>query len=983
MRRTIQVCSVAFVLAAICSALWAEDIPRVPPIPAERAERTFRVAHGLRMRLLAAEPLVTDPVDLVYDENGLAYVAEMRGYPYPEEEHRTPSGRVRVLWDEDGDGIFDNSKVFADALHWPTSLAVWRGGLYVLAPPDLWYLKDTDGDRVADVRRRVCTGFGTYNVQAVANNLKWSMDGRFYGAGSGNGGQLRWGNYNLQLRRQDFSFDPLTETFRIETGAGRFGNSFDDWGNRFICNIRNPILHIVIDHRYLARNPVTAIRSGMIDVAEAGDQVPVYPIARPEPWRLLRARHWAVDPRGIPRSELVGIGFFTSACGVTIYRGDAYPESFFGQAFIGEVANNLVHRRRLIPSGVTFRSERLDKGTEIVASSDNWFRPVNFTNAPDGTLHIVDMYREVIEHPWSIPDVLLRKLDLVSGVDKGRIYRLEPDGFRPRPAPRLGTAPVSDLVELLAHRSAWWSETAQRLLIERRSEDAVPLLRQALHSARRPRARALAMWTLFRTESLTREDLLTAMRDADWHVREQAVRVAEAYVDDPTVRRVLIAMARDRAKRVRFRVALALGELPDANDAVAGLVPLAVSEGDDPFFALAIASSASACAEKVSDGLLREIPRTQVHAYAELLELLLATAARRSEPDKLARLLRGLQELPGSLGLKLATAAVAQARRRGLLRHRGLETERRRLVQLALRTVVASTGGFEQPAAFTALRSLARYDEARETLLKLARSADPELAEEAVRTIGAFADRSAGQDLLALWHDVPEPVRTSVMLQLLRRTQWIQVVFDAVEQGHLPADAVPAQRRWLLTQHPAEAIAERARRLFGSGAAQRTSPGELRSLLGRVLRLKGSRQRGREIFRRECAACHRLENIGQAIAPDLASVRRRGPAEVLIHIVDPNREIAPEFVQYVVLLRNGRSLAGAIEQESGQAIRLILQDGTREEVVRTEIEEIRPLGVSLMPVGFGDKLTDQELADLLEFILGARGSAGEASARQK
>ena len=163
----------------------------------------------------------------------------------------------------------------------------------------------------------------------------------------------------------------------------------------------------------------------------------MYRISPPEPWREFRARRWAANGKVLPRSELVGAGFLTSSSGVTIYRGDAYPPEFRGQIFLGEVANNLIHRETVEPDGVTFRAQRADKGVEFVASTDTWFRPVNFVHAPDGTLNVLDMYRETIEHPWSIPDDVRAGLDLRSGEDRGRIYRMAPPGFHARPAPKL------------------------------------------------------------------------------------------------------------------------------------------------------------------------------------------------------------------------------------------------------------------------------------------------------------------------------------------------------------------------------------------------------------------------------------------------------------------------------------------------------------------------------------------------------------------
>ncbi|HLV02393.1 MAG TPA: PVC-type heme-binding CxxCH protein, partial [Acidobacteriota bacterium] len=409
------------------------EFVRLPPIEPSDVGETFEVADGFRMVLLASEPLVYDPVAMIYDENGRAYVAEMSDYPYAdkktarsweEQTNQEPIGRIRILEDVDGDGFFDRSVLFAEELSWPTGLAAWKGGIFVTATPDIWYLKDTDGDLKADIRERVYTGFRKFNVQAVVNNLMWGVDHWIYGAGGTNGGIIRQVGVNgseVRLSRNDFRFHPLSKDFQAISGGTRFGNTIDDWGNRFICNIRNPVQHVVLPARYLARNPHLPVTSVIHDAAEAGDQLPVYRISPPEAWRVVRAQRWAQDPtqQNVPRSELSGAGFWTSSSGVTIYRGTAYPEEYYGNVFIGEVAGNLIHRQIMTPDGVTFRSVRADQNKEFVASRDNYFRAVNFVNAPDGTLHVVDMYRETIEHPWSIPDDIHAELDLLSGTDRG------------------------------------------------------------------------------------------------------------------------------------------------------------------------------------------------------------------------------------------------------------------------------------------------------------------------------------------------------------------------------------------------------------------------------------------------------------------------------------------------------------------------------------------------------------------------------------
>ncbi len=316
---------------------------------------------------------------------------------------------------------------------WPTSVCCYDGGVFCLAPPHLWYLKDTDGDGVADVRKIIFSGFRRDNVQAVTNSLKWSLENRIVFAGGRNGGDLvHDGKKVFSIRGQDVSLNPATLALAPITGGEQFGLSFDDWGDRFVCNNSNHIEQVVFEDRYVRRNPYIAVSGTIRSIAKEGPAAPVFRRSPPEPWRVVRTRRRVSDPvmlRTLPFTEQFAIGYFTSAAGITIYRGDAYPPAFRGNAFIGDVGGNLVHRKTLVRDGVLMTARRADENTEFVTSTDNWFRPVNFVNAPDGTLYMIDMYRETIEHPFSIPDDIKSHLDLQSGDDRGRIYRLDRPGL--------------------------------------------------------------------------------------------------------------------------------------------------------------------------------------------------------------------------------------------------------------------------------------------------------------------------------------------------------------------------------------------------------------------------------------------------------------------------------------------------------------------------------------------------------------------------
>ena len=424
-----------------------EELTRfLQPLPAKNTDeslKTFETVDGFRMELVAAEPLVQSPVAVAFDADGNLYVAEMRDYPYKPKPGHVPLGTVRLLRDTDGDGRFDQSHVFADGLLWAAGIAPWKGGVFVTAPPDIWYLKDTDGDGKADLRQKVYTGFGTQNQQAMVNNLTWGLDHMIYGAAAGNGGTIRPANDlrapGVSVEHSDFRFDPMTGGFEPLSGSNQFGNTFDDWGNRFTCNESHPLSHPVLPRRALARNPFLTIPSAVNDIL--GGSVPIFRISPIERWRQIRSSRRIAH--GVRSAESAGASHHVvdAGAGVTVYRGSAYPAEFYGNVFVGDAQNNLVHRRILVPDGPTFRAVRgpREQATEFVRSSDNWFRPVNFVNAPDGTLYVLDMSRAVIE-AIHIPLDVVKHLDLKQGRDQGRIYRIAPPGFRFTPPPRLSQA---------------------------------------------------------------------------------------------------------------------------------------------------------------------------------------------------------------------------------------------------------------------------------------------------------------------------------------------------------------------------------------------------------------------------------------------------------------------------------------------------------------------------------------------------------------
>jgi putative membrane-bound dehydrogenase-like protein len=976
-------------LIAVVVSGGDEPLPRFPPREPAEAIKSFQVQGGFRLDLLAAEPLVMDPVAGAYDEDGRLYVVEMTDYPHVDPKNDTPFaenladppiGRVRVLTDRDGDGVLDEGRVFADKLSWPTGIAVWKGGVFVAATPDVWYLRDTDGDLRADERRKVLTGFRKYNVQAVMNNLQWGPDNRIYGAGSSNGGRVRRAGEpeaaGVDVLRRDFRFDPRDGRFEVISGGARFGNTFDDWGDRFLCDIRNPAQHVVLPARYLARNPYLPTPRVLHDSAEAGDAIALFRVSPPEPWRELRARRWAAVGKAMPRSELVAGGSLTSSSGLTTYRGDAYPDAYRGNLFLGEVANNLIHRMAVAPDGVTFRARRADPSAEFVASTDTWFRPVNFVNAPDGTLHVLDMYRETIEHPWSIPDDIRARLDLRSGEDRGRVYRLTPPGFEHRPTPRLSRAGVEELVGLLGHPNGWHRETAHRLLFERQDPAAVPLLARLLRGGHDSRARLLALHALDGLGALGDDDLGAALADGSPHVREHAVLLAEPRLGrSPALRDGVVRLADDPAVRVRFQVAFTLGELTGP-EATRGLTAIATRDAGDPWVRTAVLSSATADPAGLFERLWSDRTFAATDDAVGLLRPLALVVGARGKPDEAARVLSAL----AAGGPDESAVVVAIGLGDGLARSgRTLSALRAGLPppsadwldrQLARASELATDGSAspDRRARAVALLGQGGFDKAKAVLPGLLDPREPAAVQAAaVRALAGFDRPEVADLLLRPWSGYTPSLRAEVVGLLLGRRAWVGPLLGAVQAGTVPAAQIPPTRRALLLKDRDPALRDRARALLGGEAVGPRSEAVAR--FKPALERPGDPDRGRAVFDRECMVCHKLGERGHAVGPNLAGVRRRTADEILVNILDPNREVSPEFLEYTVALDDGRVVTGLVAAETPTGVTLRGREGAEQTILRRNVAEVASTGKSLMPEGLEKSVTPQEMTDLIAFLL--------------
>ncbi len=977
--------------------LFAEPPPGKPPAgPLSPTEElaTFRVPKGFRVELVAAEPQVVDPVAMAFDEEGRIFVAEMRGYPNGGvAEGDVTSGRIRLLEDRDGDGIYETATVYADHLRFPTAVMPWKGGLLVANAPDILALEDTDGDGKADRTHRLYTGFGLKNIQQLINSLQWGLDNWVYGVAGNNGGSITApeapGMPPVALNGRGVRFHPETPgSLEPTTGGGQYGLAPDDWQNWFTATNSQHLRHMVLPDHYLRRNPALPVAAVTLDIPDHGAACKVHRISPFEAWRVERTERRAKGPdaQRFPSTELVPGGFITSACSPIVYAADLFPAAYHGNTFVCDPANNLVHRDLLEPKGATFTARRADPDSEFLASTDTWFRPVHLSIGPDGALYVLDFYREAIESPLSLPEDIKKKMNLESR-GRGRIWRIVPEGQRTkdkgrRTKPALRKAPVEQLVKHLADPNIWWRLTAQRLLVERQDRSAVKALATLARNAELAPGRAHALWTLRGLGALGDELIVEALKDRDAGVREQALRLAdERLAKSEPLRRVVVPLVDDPSPRVRFQLAFTLGEA-DAPELVAALARVARKDVADPWTQTAVLSSASHIAPELLEALThdRQFAANPDPLQLQFLTRLTGLVAARNTDAHLARVLALLGDPADNSAWQLALL-------NGL--GQGLANTARPLNRLwdapppELKDAIQKALPFFQRAAATLRKPRAPVAErlaaarllgngpfalalpALQDGLGPQNPAEVQLA--AVRALSAHDSGRVPEVLLAGWTGYSPGIRREVLEALFARPARLTALLDAVEAKKVQAGQIEPARVDQLRKYPDAKVRQRALALL---AAQTTADRrKIMEQYGSALDLKADPTRGKLMFKKTCATCHRLENEGVEVGPDLLSaLRNKSKEQLLSDILDPSREVDPRYINYQVTTKAGRTFSGMIAAETASSITLRRAEKAEDTILRSQIDEIQATPKSVMPEGLEMQLSKQDLANVIAYL---------------
>jgi putative heme-binding domain-containing protein len=725
--------------------------------------------------------------------------------------------------------------------------------------------------------------------------------------------------------------------------------------------------HAPLAFRYVARNPFLTSPGVLQNCPEIAENT-------------LMTRYTAGAARYYPISDNLTtadshFGTYSAACAVHVYRGDALPEAYRGAAFSCDPTGNLVRGDRLEKSGGTFAARRIYEDTEALRSRDNWFRPVFIADGPDGALYIADMYRSVIEHPEYLPGDVRKHVDFEAGKDKGRIWRLSGTSNVQRPTLKLESANVPALVAELSSPIPWRRDTAFRLLVERNDPATAALLRKSLRASDAS-GPAVAKLRLLELEGGVDEPtLLVALKHPQPAVRQNAVRSAEASLaTNAVLRGLVLKLADDPDPHVRFQVALSLGEAR-STEVVPAIVRIAAKQASDRWTRAAILSALPARTNALR--LLGQIARAREPLPEGYIALAGDLGRQLGSGVESSTMASAYEEM--ARGLTVASDGMTIAANLGFANTAGSEFRRiagsnsTRFTSLLAQARSLAGATSTLPDLRVASAELLAFDDSTDatTLLSglLGAHQSREVQRAAARSL-LQPSRLAGLPPLLTaerWNAYTPGVRSMFLDRLAGVPEFAALLLDALESGHVPVSALTSAQREQLRKAKNPAVKSRAEKLLAAPGGNRESAfAEAKS----ALKLTPAPPNGRAVFEKACAACHRLNQQGVAVGPDLFDIRQQPKESILYHIVIPEAEIAPNFVNYECELKDGRTLSGLLASETAANITLRMGQGVEENIPRAQIARLTASRLSLMPQELERTMTAQDLADLLAYLKG-------------
>ena len=972
------------------------------PLEPGESSKHLVVADGLEVELFASEPDIFKPICMAWDARGRLWIAETEDYPNSKRPDDQGHDQIKICEDTDGDGRADRFTVFADKLSIPTSLAFARGGVVVHQAPHTLFLKDTDGDDRADVREILFTGWSTSDTHAGPSNLRYGFDNWLYGMVGYAGFRGTVGGEEHRFSTGFYRFRPNGSKleFLRNTDNNSWGVSFTEEGVLFGSTANgNPSVYLPIPNRFY-----DGVRG----------------------WSSRRLGRTAISAKFYPITDKVRqvdhFGSFTAAAGHAIYTARLLPEHYWNRsAFVAGPTGHLLATFLLEPVGADYVTRN---SWNILASDDEWTAPISGEVGPDGAVWVIDWYNYIVQHnptpqgfkngPGNAYVTDLR--DKVHG----RVYRIAPrdsdaaaDVSRQRD---LSKATAAELVASLEDDNLFWRLTAQRLLVERGERDVVPAL---IALARSPQVDSIGIATGAVHAIRTLEGLGALEDGSPW--AWAAVAAACEHPSAAARRNALEALPRDvdatdcivrsdvlldEDGQVRLAAYLALAESPPS-EATAAAIAHAIADprnAEDRWIPDAATSAAARQGALFLTALASHPGLAAQPRVRELVTRVAEHVARGDAEGDAARILAALAETPVPLA-----GAIAEGVEKGWSKDREATLADRsatlvpevlgrldsdgkaRFLRLASRWKIAGlsrytaevsrslaatleSSGEPEAARISAARQLVEFrpDSAEpiEQILGLIGAQTPPELAKGLLAATAASDADATADVyLQAWTSWPPSVRRQALEILLSRPAWTRKMLDAADAGDVDLELLSLDRKQALAKHPDKKIAARAQELLArkGGLPSADRQAVVDSLLS-ITEERGDPKNGKVVYTKLCAKCHRLHGEGEEIGPDLTGMAAHPKAELLVHILDPNRSVEGNFRQYTVIDRQGTVRSGLLASESRNSIEVIDTEGKRHAIQREDIVRLDGTRDSLMPEGFEKQTTREGLRDLLELL---------------
>ncbi len=972
------------------------------PIDAEESLKHLVVPEGFRVELFASEPDIGGkPICMAWDERGRLWVAETYDYPNELQPEGKGRDRIRIFEDTNGDGRADKFTVFAENLSIPTSITFHRGGVIVQDGTRTLYLKDTNGDDVADEKSVMFTGWnqgdthgGVSNFQYGLDNWIWAMQG-YNGSRPTVKGEPQQGFSNGFFR---FRPDGSELEFIRSTNNNTWGLGISEEGIIFGSTANhNPSVYMPIANRYYERVRGWKAQLRLGSIADTYLFKPITDAVR------------QVDSHG----------GYTAAAGHALYTARNYPQAYWNRtAFVNGPTGHLVGTFVLKASGSDFSSTN---PFNLLASDDEWTAPIMSEVGPDGNVWVIDWYNFIVQHN-PVPQGFERGKGNAYETDlrdkkHGRIYRLVHVAGKTPAAKKMNLADATpeQLVATLRNPNLLWRRHAQRLLTERGKLDVLPALTKLVSDPSTDKiglnvGAIHALWTLHGLGALDGSNpdasavAVAALQHPSAGVRRNAVKVLPGKAAS-TAALLTAGLLTDTDAQVRLAAFLALSDLPASPGTGAAILGAMATPNyaDDRW----IPEAGISAAAMHSDGFLSALAKSKTPPSTKVLETTGIVAehyARGAPVDSIAKVITGLTQ---------AESSVAEAMIGGLAKGWPAEAKprvdgpfdadlKKVIVRLSpgvqgLLVKLANGWGSDGLTSFGRKVSAALLREMDDDKLSVAKRVDaaqklivfqpldkevvdqllerisprtsPELALGMIESLRMSTAPEAGQALVARFGSLTPQTRTAAVAVLLSRPQLTKSLLDALDKNVVQLAELSLDQKQALAVHPDGGVRDRAKKILERGGALPNA--DRQKVLAELLPIAeetGDPVAGKLVFTKQCAKCHMHSGEGQRIGPDLTGMAVHPKAELLTHIIDPSRNVEGNFRVYSVLTIDGRVLSGLLASESKTAIEIFDAEGKKKVVLREDVDQLKASTKSLMPDGFEKQATRQEISDLLEFL---------------